>query len=230
MTCLGFCFCCASHVAPAKGGLLKVLLASLSFVLVFTLLVGPTNGQGTQGSVLQAVPEASNSSWKAGGASGLRVVVGPPSFLLKGPVALKLAVSPSTQQVEWTWVRSSFTTIPSQLQAALIGPGVVVPLANFTASDVNLTVSGGNFTTSPEGNFTFTPKNASILFGRVTGNYFGNNVDLKNVNVDIPSNQITHIAGQISATENALLLMADSDPIVRIRWTCFKLLKLGLAS
>ncbi|CAI5457625.1 unnamed protein product [Closterium sp. Yama58-4] len=166
----------------------------------FTRHVHSANGQGAQGTVLQAVPEASNSSWESGGASGLRLVVGPPSFLLKGPIALKLALSPSTQQVEWTWFRSSFTTIPPQLQIALIGPGVAVPLANFTATDVNLTVSGGNFTTSPEGNFTFTPQNASLLFGRVTGKYFGEDVDLTNVNVDIPSNQITDVAGQISGT------------------------------
>ncbi|CAI5931888.1 unnamed protein product [Closterium sp. NIES-64] len=180
-------------------------------------MVGLEDKYGKLGTVLQAIPESSNSSWEAGGASGLRLVVGPPSFLLKGPIALKLALSPSTQQVEWTWVRSSFTTIPPQLQVALIGPGVAVPLANFTATDVNLTVSGGNFTTSPEGNFTFTPQNASVLFGRVTGKYFGEDVDLKNVNVDIPSNQITNVAGQMSATNTSLLLMADSDPIVRIR-------------
>ncbi|CAI5519492.1 unnamed protein product [Closterium sp. Naga37s-1] len=107
--------------------------------------------------------------------------------------------------------------VPRNLQVALIGPGAAIPLANFTATDVNLTVSGGNFTTSPEGNFTFTPQNASVLFGRVTGKYFGEDVDLKNVYVDIPSNQITDVAGQISGTNTSLLLMADSDPIVRIR-------------
>ena len=67
-------------------------------------------------------------------------------------------------------------------------------------SPLSPSLSGGNFSTSPEGNFTFTPRNASLSVSLLNGTYFGSPVSIAGFSFPLPSNQITPVAGQILQT------------------------------